>query len=155
MSQSRLNDLVFVKYNRALKRRFKLRDTIDPIALNDIDESNEWLVGRIDGDSDEDSELVFDDDDALTWGMASRAAGVGESAYNSRSVASGSSSGVSSRVPVRERRSVGGTSSSRVPLELIDEEDETDEEEEEGFEEEETNFDETDFDNLDDDFDEI
>ncbi|CAL5349728.1 unnamed protein product [Camellia sinensis] len=56
LAQKRLNDLVFVKYNRALRRRYNSRDTIDPIALTDVDESNEWLVGRME------EELVFEDD---------------------------------------------------------------------------------------------
>ncbi|XP_028096366.1 uncharacterized protein LOC114296273 [Camellia sinensis] len=71
-AQKRLNDLVFVKYNRALRRRYNSRDTIDPIALTDIDESNEWLVGRME------KELVFEDD-TLTWDDVARAAGVEES----------------------------------------------------------------------------
>ncbi|KAM7466519.1 hypothetical protein LguiB_014081 [Lonicera macranthoides] len=46
ISQQHLNDLVFAKYNRALKHKYKLRDTIDPVALDDIDDSNEWLLRR-------------------------------------------------------------------------------------------------------------
>lgn len=84
LAQSRLNDLVFIKYNRALKRRYNIRDTIDPISLKDIDDSNEWLVGRMDDDSgEEDDDLVFDDD-FLTWGDVSRAAGAREPTYSSR-----------------------------------------------------------------------
>ncbi|RWR88532.1 hypothetical protein CKAN_01754700 [Cinnamomum micranthum f. kanehirae] len=48
LDQKRLNDLVFVKYNRALKRRYDMSDILDPISLKDIDESNEWLHGRVD-----------------------------------------------------------------------------------------------------------
>ncbi|XP_010456816.1 PREDICTED: uncharacterized protein LOC104738321 [Camelina sativa] len=44
LAQERLNDLVFVKYNRTLQRRYKLKDTIDPINLEDIDDCNECLV---------------------------------------------------------------------------------------------------------------
>ncbi|XP_050937796.1 uncharacterized protein LOC103500453 [Cucumis melo] len=72
LAQSRLNDLVFIKYNRALKRRYNLRDIFDPISLRDIDDSNEWLIGGLDDDSEEEDELVFDDD-TLTWGDVSRA----------------------------------------------------------------------------------
>ena len=43
---------MYIKYNRALKKRYNDRDTIDPIILKEIDESNEWLIGRMD---DEDS----------------------------------------------------------------------------------------------------
>ncbi|RVW58026.1 hypothetical protein CK203_114209 [Vitis vinifera] len=61
---------IFENYNRALKRRYNERNTIDPISLKDIDDSNEWLIGRME---DEDShggaqdDFVFDDDN-LTWG---------------------------------------------------------------------------------------
>jgi len=60
-----LNDLTFVKANRALKRRHEENTSMDPILLKDIDESNEWLLGRMDGDSD-DNTLVFEDDN-LRW----------------------------------------------------------------------------------------
>ena len=126
LSQQRLNDLVFVKYNRALKRRYKLRDTIDPIALNDIDDSNEWLIGNTNEDNDEENEYVFSDDD-LMWREVARAAGAEEPAYNSRLTSTqrgGARGGASS-----SRRPVGSTSS-RVNLEsssrvnrLMDEDD--------------------------------
>jgi len=38
---------------------------MDPILLKDIDESNEWLLGRTDGDSNDDT-FVFENDN-LTW----------------------------------------------------------------------------------------
>ncbi|XP_019261290.1 PREDICTED: uncharacterized protein LOC109239218 [Nicotiana attenuata] len=41
---SRLNDLMYIKYNRTLKRRYDARNTIDPILLDNIDEANEWLT---------------------------------------------------------------------------------------------------------------
>ncbi|XP_050947036.1 uncharacterized protein LOC127151431 [Cucumis melo] len=88
LAQSRLNDLVFIKYNRELKRRYNLRDIVDPISLRDIDDSNEWLIGRLDDDSEEEDELVFDDD-ILTWGDVSRAAGAKEPTFYSRARASG------------------------------------------------------------------
>ena len=85
LSQARLNDLVFVKYNRALRRRYNNRDTIDPISLQDIDDSNEWLIGRLDGEFDAESDLVFDnDDDDLTWDTVARASGILEKRYPSR-----------------------------------------------------------------------
>ncbi|XP_050940902.1 uncharacterized protein LOC127149443 [Cucumis melo] len=88
LAQSRLNDLVFIKYNRALKRRYNLRDIADPISLRDIDDSNEWLIGRLDDDSEEEDELVFDDD-TLTWGDVSRAVGAKEPTFYSKARASG------------------------------------------------------------------
>ena len=33
-------DLVFVKYNRALKRMYNIRDTVGPVSLNDTDNCN-------------------------------------------------------------------------------------------------------------------
>ncbi|VVB04141.1 unnamed protein product [Arabis nemorensis] len=61
--------MVFVKYNHTLKRRYQRRDTIDHVILQDIDDSNEWLVGRLES-SDDNVDLVFDGDD-LTWDMVS------------------------------------------------------------------------------------
>ncbi|XP_028101585.1 uncharacterized protein LOC114300901 [Camellia sinensis] len=77
LEQQRLNDLLFVKYNRTLRFRYDMRNTLDPISLQNIDESNEWLLGRMDGESDEDNEPVFDDDDddGLTWATVARASG--------------------------------------------------------------------------------
>ncbi|KAL2241074.1 UNVERIFIED_CONTAM: hypothetical protein Sindi_0748600 [Sesamum indicum] len=39
LEQKRLNDLGFIKYNRALKRLYDARDTIDHIILDEIDET--------------------------------------------------------------------------------------------------------------------
>ena len=119
LEQKRLNDLVFIKYNRALKRRYDIRDTIDPISLSNIDESNEWLRGRLDGESDEDEELVFEDD-TLTWGAVARASGVGESSKQTRATTS-------------RGRSKGSTSTSNT-IHLIDEEEAGSEETEEDAE---------------------
>ena len=47
MDYQRLNDLVYIKYNRALKRRYNECDTIDSISLKNIDDNNEWLIGRM------------------------------------------------------------------------------------------------------------
>ncbi|XP_058198614.1 uncharacterized protein LOC131314137 [Rhododendron vialii] len=71
LAQKCLNDLVFVKYNKALERRYLKRDCIDPISLKDIDESNEWLVGTMEekfvfeGDGDGDGDDLNWDDVAL------------------------------------------------------------------------------------------
>lgn len=70
-----MQDLVFIKYNQALKERFECRDTIDPIVLRDIDDSNEWLVGEMGEDAEDD--LVFEDD-TLTWKDVANASGAGE-----------------------------------------------------------------------------
>ena len=103
-----------------------MRNTLDPISLQNIDESNEWLLGRMDGESDEDNEPVFDDDDGLTWATVARASGVEESSYASRET--------SSHSKAQPRIS---KSSTLTPLQLIDEEeagsDDTKEEDVEGY----------------------
>ncbi|KAL6535714.1 hypothetical protein OROHE_012558 [Orobanche hederae] len=121
LAQQKLNDLVFVKYNRALKRRYEIRDVINPILLNEIDDSNEWLIGKMDGDNEEeDDEFVFSREDGLTHKDVAKASGAGEPRYNSRSNASRGSSKVNKK----------GTSTSEQSSKrrLIDEsEDEEDE----------------------------
>ena len=70
-----------------MKARYDKRDIIDPISLDDIDESNEWLLGEMSAESsmNVEDELVFDDDDdGLTWGVVARATGVGEPRKNTR-----------------------------------------------------------------------
>ena len=86
LEQKRLNDLVFVKYNQALKARYDRCNVIDPISLVDIDESNEWLIGKI---SEEDTTIHAEDDlvfvdDSLTWGAVASAAGVGDANISTR-----------------------------------------------------------------------
>ncbi|RWR93346.1 hypothetical protein CKAN_02259300 [Cinnamomum micranthum f. kanehirae] len=122
LDQKRLNDLVFVKYNRALKRRYDMRDILDPISLKNIDESNEWLLGRIDRELDEDDELVFDYD-ILTWGDVPTASEVGENSQRTRATSTS-----------RARATPRVTRSSRV-LQLVDEEEskETDKEDVDGY----------------------
>ena len=94
LDHQRLNDLVYIKYNRALKRRYNEHNTIDPISLKDIGDSNEWLIGRME---DEDShggaqdDFVFDDDN-LTWGDVARATGAEEARFDTRARARTSSS---------------------------------------------------------------
>ncbi|GLU06120.1 hypothetical protein SLE2022_231780 [Rubroshorea leprosula] len=71
-----MQDLVFVKYNQALKAQYNSKNEIDPISLDYIDDSNKWLIGKMGGDQDDaENELVFGDDD-LTWGEVARASGV-------------------------------------------------------------------------------
>ncbi|KAJ9552901.1 hypothetical protein OSB04_016946 [Centaurea solstitialis] len=83
LEQGRLNCLVYVKYNRALKERYDHRDVIDPISLNNIDDSNEWLVGRMYEDEQEDEDYVFDDND-LMWKDVGKASGAYEREHNTR-----------------------------------------------------------------------
>ena len=94
LDHQRLNDLVYIKYNRALKKRYNERNTIDPISLKDIDDSNEWLIGKME---DEDShggaqdDFVFDDDN-LTWGDVARATAAEETKFDTRARAKANSS---------------------------------------------------------------
>ncbi|RDY08631.1 hypothetical protein CR513_07115, partial [Mucuna pruriens] len=77
-------DIIHSK-NRSRLKHQKLQDLImlnitklfmNAIALKDIDDSNEWIVGELDGEGeDAEDELVFDDD-VLTWGNVASATGV-------------------------------------------------------------------------------
>lgn len=111
--EQRLNDLVFVKYNRALRRRFSLRKSIDPISLDEVDESNEWLLGAIDKFGESDDELVHEDHD-LTWADVAMASGVEEANHSTRSKATSTSNLTRGR----------GTraSTSNAPMDLDEEE---------------------------------
>ncbi|XP_021991053.1 uncharacterized protein LOC110887792 [Helianthus annuus] len=83
LTQERLNDMVYVKFNRAMERRHKKEGTADPILLEDIDGSNEWLMGTME-DEEHDDDLVFEGED-LTWSEAGRASGVHERVHMTRS----------------------------------------------------------------------
>ncbi|KAG5571307.1 hypothetical protein H5410_061073 [Solanum commersonii] len=67
------------KYNRTLKRRYNVHDNIDPILLDNIDESNEWLVGC---NKDQEDELVYAE------GSVATAIGADESIYHLRGFSS-------------------------------------------------------------------
>ena len=119
-----MNDLGYIKYNRALKKRYNERDTIDPIILKEIDESNEWLIGRMDDENSHDhvdaqDDLVFDDDD-LTWGDVARANEVEEPRFDTRAKAS------SSRFPSSRGNDTASSSRPMHSLSLIDEDEEID-----------------------------
>ncbi|XP_019237352.1 PREDICTED: uncharacterized protein LOC109217548 [Nicotiana attenuata] len=73
-----LNDLVFIKYNRTLRRRYNARNVIDPISLDNIDDANEWLVGVLEDHADEE---VFEDISYFTWGDVAEARGIGKRIY--------------------------------------------------------------------------
>ncbi|RVW13361.1 hypothetical protein CK203_095743 [Vitis vinifera] len=135
LDHQRLNDLAYIKYNRALKRRYNERNTIDPISLKDIDDSNEWLIERME---DEDShggaqdDFVFDDDN-LTWGDVARAAGAEEARFDTRARARASSS------IIPPTRGIASSSRTLPFYSLIDEDedgdmvDSADEEDGEGY----------------------
>ena len=95
-----------------------MRDTLNPILLDDIDDCNEWLTGRFD-DFNMDDDLVFDDE-PLTWDQVATAAGVYEPTHHTRSKTGGNAS--SSRNP---------STSKANHLRLIDENDELEDSDEE------------------------
>ncbi|CAH1447076.1 unnamed protein product [Lactuca virosa] len=98
LAQSRLNDMVYVKFNRSLNRRSKRNDKADPILLNEIDESNEWLLGTMEQNGADN--IVFEGED-LTWDVVEDAAGVNEPIYSTRGAL--------------KDKGVAGSSSSRPP----------------------------------------
>ncbi|XP_042441149.1 uncharacterized protein LOC122026469 [Zingiber officinale] len=131
LSQQRLNDLVYIKYNRALRRRYDMRDKIDPITLSEIDDSNEWLLGKLDdSDKDDDNDFVFEGED-LRWSDVAQASGVGESAYDFRSRNASSSKGTSSSALAKRKQSSAQTS--LVNEEEINLDNETEEEDTDGY----------------------
>ncbi|KAE8712753.1 F-box/LRR-repeat protein 3 [Hibiscus syriacus] len=62
LTQSRLNGMVYAKFNCVLRRRYQRKDTTDPILLKEIDESNEWLMDHMDDEDGEEDDFVFDGD---------------------------------------------------------------------------------------------
>lgn len=56
--------------------------------MEDIDQCNEWLIGKMGSHCNDETEdeLMFDGDD-LTWGTVASAASVGEGKKNTRSQA--------------------------------------------------------------------
>ena len=110
---------MYIKYNRALKKKYDGRDTIDPIILKEIDESNEWLIGRIDDENyhdhvDAQDDLVFVDDD-LTWGDVVRASEAEGPRFDTRARVS------SSRLPSSRGNDTTSISKPMPSLSLIDE----------------------------------
>nr|XP_009592335.1 uncharacterized protein LOC104089195 [Nicotiana tomentosiformis] len=89
LTLKRLNDLVFIKYNRTLRHRYSARNVIDPISLDNIDDANEWLIGV---PEDHANEEVFEDTSDFTWGDVAEARGIGERIYGLRGSTSTSSS---------------------------------------------------------------
>ncbi|XP_058006708.1 uncharacterized protein LOC110645315 [Hevea brasiliensis] len=132
LAQQRLNDLVFVKYNQALRHRYDACHCIDPISLKDIDDSNEWLMGQMEEELEND-ELVFEDDN-LTWNAVVEAIGVEEDAYNTRS---GKEKNIASVVASRSMSKHKGKPPSRADTPLLREETSSEEDEDIDFEEDE------------------
>ncbi|XP_019172473.1 PREDICTED: uncharacterized protein LOC109167856 [Ipomoea nil] len=119
-----LNDLVFIKYNRALRRRWEMQDTIDPISLDQIDFANEWLTGI----PEDANELVFGDGDDLTCGDIVKFSGANETPYSLRHGSKGKE-----KVGCSNSRSKG-KGKEKVSQDRLVNEDEDDEDEEEACE---------------------
>ena len=69
-----------------MKRTYNERNTIDPISLKDIADSNEWLIGRMeyeDSHGGAQDNFVFDDDN-LIWGNVAKATEVEEARFDTR-----------------------------------------------------------------------
>nr|XP_009780478.1 PREDICTED: uncharacterized protein LOC104229520 [Nicotiana sylvestris] len=113
LTLKRLNDLVFIKYNRTLRHRYNARNVIDPISLDNIDDANEWLTGVPEDHADEE---VFEDTSDITWDDVAEARGIGERIYGLRGSISTSSS---------QRKG-----KQAATLSLVDEEDKVEEDDE-------------------------
>ena len=74
-------------------KRYTERHTIDPIILKDIDDSNEWLMGRMEDEGAAEDDLVFEGDD-LTWGDVARASGAKELRVYTRAKATKTQNGL-------------------------------------------------------------
>ena len=57
---------------------------IDPITLNDIDESNEWLLGKFGKGNNADNDLVHKNND-LIWGVTTEVMGAEDPIVHTRS----------------------------------------------------------------------
>jgi len=75
MDHKMLHDLVYIKYNQQLAQRYNIRDEINLIVLNDI---NEWLVGPVDNEERANELLFCYDDPTLNWITIYEALGVEE-----------------------------------------------------------------------------
>ncbi|XP_021986626.1 uncharacterized protein LOC110883082 [Helianthus annuus] len=71
LEHKKLQDLVFVKYNKTLKNLRDKEVVYDLISLDNIDDCNEWMTRRME------EERVFEDED-LTWEVVGEASGAGE-----------------------------------------------------------------------------
>lgn len=77
-----LQNLVFIKYNQTLKERQNCNDKIDPVVLDDISASSEWLLGD-EACVGQQADTVYDDDD-LDWLDVELATGAAEPVFNTR-----------------------------------------------------------------------
>ncbi|KAL8490386.1 hypothetical protein ACS0TY_025559 [Phlomoides rotata] len=127
-------DLLFVKYNRALKRQHDACYHVNPVSLKEIDECNEWLVGSMSG---EDGENELGDD--MTLAVVARALPAYRTRKKNSSTPASNSSAKAAKDPKQAEKGKRVRGSS---LRLIKEEDEEEKEEKEEKEDEDVEFDE-------------
>lgn len=85
LEQQKLNNLVFVKYNGALKRRYKLCNLIDLICCKIlIDAMNGWLKVLIKIVKIMRMIMFFSEEDRSTYEDVKIASGARESRYSTR-----------------------------------------------------------------------
>ena len=77
MAQEKLNDMVYVKFNRAFHRQHMKEGVADGIMLEEVDDSNEWLMGRME-------EEGLDGDESIPYDLVARCMGAYEPAYATR-----------------------------------------------------------------------
>ncbi|RDX66743.1 hypothetical protein CR513_54459, partial [Mucuna pruriens] len=107
----------------ALHECYECRDLTDPIALKDIDGSNELIMGELNGEGeDAEDELVFDDD-VLTWRDVVSATGAVEPLKYTR------------RKTQMQRTMVASTSNKEKGKGVVEVEDEDESSQDEGEEE--------------------
>nr|XP_027193546.1 uncharacterized protein LOC101501031 [Cicer arietinum] len=134
LEHKRLEDLVFVKYNQALKERYDCRDVIDPIVLNDDnDYINEFEVGDLGDDGEPVEELVYAGDN-LTWTDVANASGANEPVVYTRRAVKEKATASASRAIAQETISKEVVVEEYVeevePIYVEDDEDEEEENEE-------------------------
>ena len=81
-----MQELVFIKYNQALKDRYDCLDKIDPVMLYNFNYHTKWLtreMGEMGEDGEPVEEFVHENDD-LTWDQVANASGVNEPIVNTR-----------------------------------------------------------------------
>ncbi|RDX65656.1 hypothetical protein CR513_55673, partial [Mucuna pruriens] len=106
-----------------LQEHYECHDLIDSIVLNDIDHSNERIVGELEEDGkDAEDELVFDDD-ILTWKDIASAIGIAEPLKYTR------------RQTQMQRAATASTSWKEKGKGVVEEEDEDESSHDEGEEE--------------------
>ena len=129
LEQKRLNDLVFVQYNLRLRRNQLLnkRPDSDPIVLEDIDPTSDWVVESCPPEFDRETSLDLDlDMEATMLNVDPLVADL----VPGHPVAAAAGTGTSSSQPRRRRiarlsDSQGGKGKGIGPVEDVDSEEET------------------------------